>query len=662
MANFTIGLSGLNAAQAALEVVGNNIANAATEGYHRQRIELTPATFGPIPAGVDVAGITRMVDTLLESEILRQESSYGQVSQELSLLSSVEATLGEFSDSGGLNATMDTFFDALRDLAAHPLEQVPRNETISTAQNLTGEFHRLSTSVQSLEDQVALEARNTIDSINLLAGRIAELNGKIQAYEIGPGMGEADNLRDQRDQAITELARLVGIETVPRANGVVDVAVAGVPVVTGSMVVDLRVGVSSDASTGEACLAPTIVVFADGADGTSLEIEGGRLGGLLNLRNELLEDIQSDLDTLAKAIVDAVNRVHVQGLGPEGSFRELTGWPLGSEGLADLGTGVTDGTFYVRVTNTATGEVRRYAVDVNVSGATPDTPASIAAKLDALDGLNASIASSKLYVAADAGYTFDFIPAVLAQPTAESFTAASPPVVSVSGLYAGSENHVFTFTVAGSGSVGNGALQLHVTDENGEMVGTMNVGTGYAAGDVVELDNGLKIAVGTGELNAGDSFQVQALATTDTSGFVAAAGMNTFFSGDSGGNIQVCRDILDAPDRIATAFGSDLADNVGALRLAAVRDEVREDLGGMTPGAYYQQTVADLGQQVALKQARQENIETVRQDLQRQREDLSGVNINDEAAQMLLLQQMFQACAKYLSSLQTAITTLMDLI
>jgi flagellar hook-associated protein 1 FlgK len=653
MANFTIGLSGLNAAQTALEVVGNNIANAATEGYHRQRIELTPATFGPIPAGVDVAGITRMVDTLLESEILRQESSYGQVSQELSLLSSVEATLGEFSDSGGLNATMDTFFDALRDLAAHPLEQVPRNETISTAQNLTGEFHRLSTSVQSLEDQVALEAQNTMDSINLLAGRIAELNGKIQAYEIGPGMGEADNLRDQRDQAITELARLVGIETVPRANGVVDVAVAGVPVVTGSMVVDLRVGVSSDA---------TLVVFADGADGTSLEIEGGRLGGLLTLRNELLENIQSDLDTLAKAIVDAVNRVHVQGLGPAGSFRELTGWPLGSEGLADLGTGVTDGTFYVRVTNTATGEVRRYAVDVNVSGATPDTPASIAAKLDALDGLSASITSSKLYIAADAGYTFDFIPAVLAEPTAENFTAVSPPAVSVSGLYAGSENHVFTFTVAGSGSVGNGALQLHVTDENGEMVGTVNVGTGYAAGDVVELDNGLKTAVGTGELNAGDSFQVQALATTDTSGFLAAAGMNTFFSGDSAGDIQVCRDILDAPDRIATAFGSDLADNVGALRLAAVRDEIREDLGGMTPGAYYQQTVADLGQQVALKQARQQNVETVRQDLQKQREDLSGVNINDEAAQMLLLQQMFQACAKYLSSLQTAITTLMDLI
>jgi flagellar hook-associated protein 1 FlgK len=328
--------------------------------------------------------------------------------------------------------------------------------------------------------------------------------------------------------------------------------------------------------------------------------------------------------------------------------------------LADLQSPVTDGTFYIRVTNTATGEIQRYAVGVDVSGPTPDTPASIAAKIDALDGLTASLTSSKLYIAAEAGYTFDFIPAVLPEPMAENFTAVSPPPVSVSGLYSGRENHVFTFTVAGGGSVGNGALQLGVTDENGEMVGTLNIGSGYAAGQTLELDNGLKIAVGMGDLNAGDSFQVQALATTDTSGLLAAAGMNAFFSGDSAGNMQVCRAILETPDRIATAFGSDLADNLGALRLAAVPDEMREDLAGMTPGEYYQKIVADLGQQVALKEARQENVEAMRQNLLKQRDDLSAVNINDEAAQMLLLQQMFQAVAKYLSSLQTTMTALMD--
>ena len=653
MSNFTIGLSGLQAAQAGLDVVGNNVANAATEGYHRQRLQLAPATFGEIPAGVSVLGVTRMIDTLLESEILRQESSYGQVSQELSLLSTVEATLGEFTDGGGLNATIDTFFDSLGDLAAHPLEQVQRNQALSSAQALAGAFRRLGSSLAGLEDQVALEAQNAVDSINVLTRQIAELNNKIQAIEIGPGLGEANNLRDQRDRMIAELAQLVDIETVPRDNGVIDVAVAGIPVVTGAIVVDLAVGLSRD---------QTLVLSAGSAQGCGLEMEGGRLGGLLTLKNELLADVRAELDTLAKALIDGMNRIHVQGLGPEGSFQELIGWALGTAGLADLKTPVTDGTFYVRVTSTTTGEIRRYAVDVDASGSPPDTPASLAAKIDALDGVSASITSTKLYIAAEAGYTFDFSPAVLPEPTAENFTAASPPAVSVSGLYAGTENHVFTFTVVGSGSVGNGALQLAVTDENGAVAGTLNIGTGYAAGDAVELDNGLKIALSMGALNAGDSFQVQALATTDTSGFLAAAGMNAFFWGEGASDMQVCRELLDAPDRIATAFGSDLADNLGALRLAALRDEARPELGGMTPGEYYQRTVADVGQQVALKQTRQENVEAMLQNLQKQRDDLSSVNINDEAAQMLLLEQMFQAVAKYMSSLQTAITALMDLV
>ena len=147
MQDFGIGLSGLNAAQAALAVVGNNIANAATEGYHRQRIELSPGSYGQtggmnVGAGVDVAGVTRMLDGLLEREIVQQESIYGQISQELSILNSVETTFGEFAEGGGLNAAIDGFFDSLRALAAHPLERVWRNEAVSSAQVLANIVER----------------------------------------------------------------------------------------------------------------------------------------------------------------------------------------------------------------------------------------------------------------------------------------------------------------------------------------------------------------------------------------------------------------------------------------------------------------------------------------------------------------------------------------
>lgn len=151
MQNFSIGLSGLNAASSALEVIGNNIANASTAGYHRQRVELTPTTYGKmaqnaVGAGVDIAGVTRLIDKLLEAEIMQQGSSYEQISQELSILTAVETTFGEFAEGSGLNATIDAFFDSLRGLAAHPLERVWRNDVVSCAEVMCSEFRRMGAS------------------------------------------------------------------------------------------------------------------------------------------------------------------------------------------------------------------------------------------------------------------------------------------------------------------------------------------------------------------------------------------------------------------------------------------------------------------------------------------------------------------------------------
>jgi flagellar hook-associated protein 1 FlgK len=505
--------------------------------------------------------------------------------------------------------------------------------------------------LKDLEDQIVLETQDTVGSINSLLAQVGELNGKIHAIEVG--QGQANNLRDHRDQLITELARLVGIETQQRECGVVDVSIAGLPVVTGTVVLELQAGLQIDRSLG---------VSPAGAESAELSVQGGRLGALLALKNGMMADLRGDLDTLAKTVISQVNRYHVQGLGLEGSFSELTGWPMSGTDLADAQYPVTDGTFYIRLTDTTTGDVQRHAIDVDVSGPLPDTLASIAAKIDAIDGLNASVLSSRLNIVADVGYSFDFLPAVLSVPTAMNLTAATAPTVAVSGAYAEDENHTFTFTVAGSGSVGNGNLRLDVTDESGGIVSSLNIGAGYAAGDTIELRNGIRICVSMGDLNAGDSFGIEAFATTDTSGVLAATGMNAFFSGASASDMRVCDEIANEPGRIGTAFCADLTDNMAALRLAAVRDETVANLQGMTLGEYYHRTLAGLGQQVALKQSRQQNVQAMMQNLEQQRNEIGAVNINDEAAQLLVFEKMFQAMAKYLSSLQTTLTTLMDMV
>jgi len=653
MQNYSIAMSGLDAAQTALDIIGNNIANAATDGYHRQRINLTPAYSSQVGSvllggGVDVASITRIIDTLVELEILRQQSSTQAISQELVTLQTVENAFGELSAGSSLSVIIDEFFNALQDLSAHPSEIIWQTQAVTAGQNLAGQFRTLGEFLARLETQITLEAQNTVERINTLINQIAELNGNIERAEIGEG--QANNLRDQRDQRITELSELIGIETQQREDGVVDVGIAGIPAVVGPSGTFLEVGLTENQQLG---ISPA------GVQNYTTNVQGGRLGGLLSLKNELVAEIHNDLDALARAIIQQVNQYHVQGVGSEGSFSELTGWRMTSESLADFDPSVNDGKIYIRVINTSTGQITRHEININAS---TDSLSTIADSFSAITGLSASVNSSKLHIQADTNYKFDFLPVVLPTPTASNLTGASPPAISVSGIYQGSENQTFTFTVIGSGQVANGNLQLEVKNGSDEVVTTLNIGAGYAAGDKLDIGNGIKISLSTGDLNAADTFGVDAFANTDTSGVLSAVGINTFFSGSSATDMAVSSNLINSPGQIATALSTELTDNANALRLAGVKDQAISSLNGMTPGEFYHRLIANLGQQISIKQTRQDNLEIMVQNLADKQSEISGVDINDEAAQILVFEQMFQAVAKYLAAVQSSIITIMEII
>jgi len=661
MDSYSIGISGLDAAQKALAIIGNNIANAATDGYHRQRINLTPAYTSQVGSallggGVDFAGVTRMIDNFLEQEILRQQSSLGQICSELDTLRTVETAFGELStEDGGLSATIDKFFNALSDLSAHPGEIIWQNQLISDAETMAGKFRTLGDFLTTLETQIILEAENSIEQINTLTTRIAELNDKIVKIEVTGG--QTNNLRDQRDRCIAELSELISVETQAREFGVVDVTAGGIFVVAGSSATELETGLDEDGNLG--------ITIVDTAN-YSTNVQGGQVGGLLSLKNDILAEIHNDLDDLAAAIIQQINQYHVQGVGSDGSFTELTGWTMASENLADFDPPVTDGNIYIRVTDTSTGAITRTPVAVDVS---TDTLTTIAAKFAAIDGLTASVASSKLHIQAGTDYEFDFIPAVLPEPTAENLTGTDPPVIAVSGIYTGTTNSTFTCTVAGvSGKIGvTDGLKLEVR-KDGTLVKEFNVGLGYAAGDRLNLGDELYISLNidsgktAGDLNVGDDFEIKAWADTDASGVLAAVGINTFFSGKRASDMAVCSDITNSPGRIATALGAETTDNANILRMAGTKDEPISNLNGQTVGDFYRRLVTDIGQQLSITQMRRDNSETIVQNLLNQQSDKSGVNINDEAAQMLVFEQMFQAMAKYLNMIQTSMLTIMEII
>ena len=201
----------------------------------------------------------------------------------------------------------------------------------------------------------------------------------------------------------------------------------------------------------------------------------------------------------------------------------------------------------------------------------------------------------------------------------------------------------------------------------------LNIGSGYIANadaenpnpeSLLDIGNGIKIALSTGNLaeSDGDSFQIDAFADSDTAGLLVATGLNTFFSGTSAGDMAVCSDIAENPQRIATAIGSEGTDHVNITRMADIKEKAIDRLEGLTCGEFYRRCTFDIGQDISIKQIQQENAEIMVLDLTDRRNSISGVDINEEAAHLLVFEQMFQAMAQYMNTINTSISSLMDIL
>ncbi len=661
MSNLSIGISGLQAAQKALDIIGNNLANAATPGYHRQRINFTPAystvrQSAIIGGGVKSSSITRMVDNLLEKELLRQGSSLAQVSQEYDTLQTVETALGELSGSGGLNEAIDNLFNAFADLTNHTDEIVWQRQVVTSAETLATKFRTLGSFLGELDAQIQLEAENYVEQANAIINQIARLNDDIEKMELQGT--KANNLRDERDQLITELSEIIGVSVFERDNGVVDVEAGGIAVVIATRATELETGIMDDGSLG---------LTVKGALNYTKYVSGGKLAGLMNLKNTVFADVAQDLDDLALALIRQVNSFQVQGMGSHGSFTGLDGWPLTDEVLANFEPPITDGKVYIRVTDTATDTISRHEIDLaTIVPADPLvglTVSDVANEINAITGLNCWYDALGLHIEQSAAnYKFDFLPAVLPTPTASSLSGGTVPTITVSGIYTGSQNDTFSFEVSGAGIVGNDTLTLTVRNGAGQVIKTLNIGQGYAAGDKLSIGNGIDISVGVGDFGATDSFQVAAFASTDTSGLLAALGVNCFFSGSGALNIAVRSQITEDPTRVATSLGADGTDNYNALRMSQLKDEPISSLDNMSIGTFHRKLVTDVGQQLSIRQMREDNLMVIVQNLTNQRDDISGVDINEEAAQLLIFEQMFQSMAKYLSTVQSTMESLMTIM
>jgi len=314
------------AQQIAVKVTSQNIANATTEGYSKQRVELQAALptvfpFGSVGTGVAVAGITRARDALLDAAYRTDAAGAAAADASSTTLSQIQSVFGEPSDTG-LSASLDAFWSAWSDLSSDPTNSSAKSVVRQAGANLASTLNRFASQLDQL-DQFNREGLNSdVGQVNTLTKQIAELNNRIVSAE--SNNQTANDLRDQRDLLLDKITKITGGQVVEHANGSVAVFAGGRMLVDDTTVKQLEV------YDGQ----PPTINYA----GTTTAIAGigGTLGARLDVSATQIPMVMSKLDALTQNLVQSVNAIHSTGTtfsgnppvaGAAGNFFDVTNPP-----------------------------------------------------------------------------------------------------------------------------------------------------------------------------------------------------------------------------------------------------------------------------------------------------------------------------------------------
>src|SRR5574343_537548 len=310
----SIAVTGINAAQAGLLTTSNNISNLNTEGYTRQRtIQASNPTVmtgaGGFGQGAHVVTVTRMYSEALTRHVLNAQSSVSALDTYNTQVSQIDNLLAD-TDSG-LSPAIQGFFDGLQAVANNPSSISSRQSMVSAAESMVSTFQSVYSRLDEINDGVNAQIGTQVKSINSYAQQIASLNQKIVS-SASLGGQPVNDLLDKRDQLVTDLNKLVKVQTTNNDDGSYNVFIGtGQQLVVGSRPSRLE-GVASAAD-------PTrIVVALVGESGRAQElpenlINGGELGGLLCLRSEALETAFNHLGQIAASMATTYNAQNALG-------------------------------------------------------------------------------------------------------------------------------------------------------------------------------------------------------------------------------------------------------------------------------------------------------------------------------------------------------------
>ncbi|MBC7781966.1 MAG: flagellar hook-associated protein FlgK [Proteobacteria bacterium] len=616
-----IGVTALNAAQAGLVTTGHNISNAATNGYHRQRVDSSPQLpqqtgGGFFGRGVAIDNVRRAYSQVLDRQMQlaqTQASYYDTYSAQIGQINNLVA-----DPTSGLSPALQEFFRSVQDLAASPGTTTSRQALISQTGALVSRFGALDQRLTDLRTGINIELAGTVDSINAIATQIAELNGRIATLQGGSPVAPND-LLDRRDSLVMDLNRLVATQAIRQNDGAYNITIGtGQALVVGETVLQLATVASLD-DPRQLDVGYQFTGTPTPIDARSLN--GGSLGALLRFRSESLDPAQNALGRVAIALGSNFNAQHRLGQDVNGA--------AGGDFFRVPAPTVTP-----RVGTTA-------AVNATVSNVTTLTTSDYRL---GYDGTNYSVTR-------------------LSDDTVSGPFATLPQTV---------DGIAFTLA-AGVPVAGNswlvqptrfGARDLQVTLSDPALIAAAapirglapvtNLGTATIGAPTVDattqppLNPALRNTVTITFNSPASTFNVvdTTAATTLATNVAYTPGMTVSYNGWS----TTLAGQAEAADSLSVQSNTGgRTDNRNALLLAGLQSAPRLDSGSSTYQTAYSSLVGRIGSTAREVDVTGRAQSEILEETKVAQQSLSGVNLDEEAANLIRFQQAYQAASKVIS-------------
>ncbi|MBK4537997.1 flagellar hook-associated protein FlgK [Enterobacter hormaechei] len=396
-------MSGLSAAQSALNTVSNNISSYNVAGYTRQSTILgasnsTLTGGGWVGNGVYVSGVQREYDAFITNQLRAAQNQSSGLTTRYQQMSKIDDVLSDTTNS--LSANLQDFYKSLQTLVSNAEDPAARQTVLGKADGLVNQFKTNDQYLRDQDAQVNTAISTSVDQINNYAKQIANLNDQISRLT-GVGAGASPNeLLDQRDQLVSELNKIVGVDVTVQDSGTYNISIAnGYTLVQGSNASQLA-AVKSSADP-----ARTTIAYVDTAAGnveiSEKQITTGSLGGLLTFRSQDLDQARNTLNQMALAFADAMNTQHQAGFDANGDAGGKL-FDFGSPAVLSNGKNTGSASVTATMTDSTKVQATNYKVEYNgtdwtITRLSDNT--SFTAKPDAsgnlsFDGLNVKISGS----------------------------------------------------------------------------------------------------------------------------------------------------------------------------------------------------------------------------------------------------------------------------